>query len=215
LARDLTFGKTNEERHAAAVPVLADTLLASKPFCWLLKEGLNSTETEARRAELMGIFRSAVRAMIYCETGSNGIPVFQGIRELGGIFRGPSEFVSLNEYTYRARRELYTNQSIIVVPQPGIVYVDSMQGSYVDMKQETVQVMGAKVIPRYVEETTQGTADEEMDVVKDEDENNNKEAECEMEVVTDEDKNEDEEDTEVDGDKAEDDKDWVEGESDC
>ncbi|KAJ0415397.1 hypothetical protein BJY00DRAFT_327032 [Aspergillus carlsbadensis] len=196
------FGKANEERHEAALPALADSVLNSEPICWLLKAGLTSAEAEAQRAELIDVFRKAVRTMLCCETWTNGIPVFRGIEELGGVFRGKSEFVSLHPYTYRLRRDLYINQKIIVVARPGLVYVDTMRGSYLQMKPGAVEVVGAEVIPKYVEEATQGTADGGMDVVKDQDGEKDEDAGDETDVTGDEDEgedDEDDEDTEADG----------------
>ncbi|KAL2784129.1 hypothetical protein BJX66DRAFT_330188 [Aspergillus keveii] len=115
------FERTYEKRHEAALPALADSLLASEPFCWLLKEDLMPDKIETRHAELIDVFRKAVRTMISCETWTNGIPVFRGIEELGGIFRGKSDFITLHLYTYRPRRDLYINQAIIVVARRGLV----------------------------------------------------------------------------------------------
>ncbi|KAL3496449.1 hypothetical protein BJX62DRAFT_222113 [Aspergillus germanicus] len=231
-----TFGKANGERYEAALPTLADKFLASEPLCWLLKEKLSPDETEARRAELIDIFRKGIRMMIACETWTNGIPVFRGIDELGGVLLGDSKFLFLHPYCYRPKRDLYTNQEIIF-------------GSYIQMTQGAVEVIDAEVIPKYVEETPDGAAEAGVDVVKDgdedEDEKKDDEAEAETDNVEHEDEVEDgendeenndeeheeeheeyigedieeeieediKEDSDVEGDLAADDEDWVEGES--
>jgi hypothetical protein len=110
------FGKAIEERHEAALPALADSLLASEPFCWLLKEDLMPDEIETRHAELIDVFPKAVRTMTSCETWTNGIPVFRGIAELGGVFRGKSDFITLHPYTYWPRRDLYVIRRLSLLP---------------------------------------------------------------------------------------------------
>jgi hypothetical protein len=199
-APNIEFGKVNEERQEAVLAGFANKLLSSTPFCWLLKDDLDasSEKSQTRREGLIDVFRKAGQTMIRCETWTNGQPVLRGINELNGVFRGYSDCITLHPYCWRPQMDLYTNQDILVVPRPGLVYVDSVNGVRASISRKAIEVIDAEVIPRYIEET--GLAMEgQMDTAEDQ-------AEDEA--------GDDAEDTESDGKPADDDEDWVEEESD-
>ncbi|KAL4875103.1 hypothetical protein BJY04DRAFT_224300 [Aspergillus karnatakaensis] len=124
---DPKFGRYNRARHEGAPAGLADDLLRSEPFCWLLA----SPVTDKARKELEQIFHQAVKLMIDCETCANGIPVLRGIEELGGVYKGESEYVSLNTHCWPPGPFVLKGQEILVVARPGLVYVDGIKQQYV------------------------------------------------------------------------------------
>jgi hypothetical protein len=95
-----------------------------------------------------------------------------------------------------------------------------MQGTYFKMKPGAVEVIGAEMIPKYGEETTDGAAERGIDAVKGEDEKKDDDVEDganQGEENEEEDEGEIEADTEEEieeEDLAEGDEDWVEGASD-
>ncbi len=144
------YGQYNAKRHEAALGGFADDLLASKPFCWLLKELDTSELATKRRNDLIDIFRKAVRTMIKCETWINGQPVLRGIKELGGIFHDRSSLVGLHTYCWRPRMDFWKGRKILVVSRPGLVYVDSINGYSPDTSPRAKEIIGAEVLPMYI-----------------------------------------------------------------
>ncbi|KAL3490221.1 hypothetical protein BJX62DRAFT_238360 [Aspergillus germanicus] len=129
-------------------------------------------KAKKRRNKLIDVSRKAVRTAINCETWTTSLPVLRGIKDLGGIFLGRSQFISLNRFYWRPRKELCNSQEILVVAQPGIVYVVSMTGDFGKMRDGALKVVGAKVIPAYVEEegTATAVAEDEINTLDDVDE---------------------------------------------
>lgn len=148
-ARDPQFGQYNAQRHEAAVASFADSLLTSEPFCFLLKDEYPSSSPqldEDRRCLLIDVFRNAIRCLIRCETWTNGQPVLRGITELGGIFHEETKTVTLHPFCFRPRMDLYTGKDILVVAQPGLVYVDSCHG---DNSGVMTEIIEAEVLPAF------------------------------------------------------------------
>jgi hypothetical protein len=160
------FGRANADRHEAALAGFADNLLASEPFCWLLKGNIDpaSREAKARRNELIDLFRKAVRTMIRCETWTSGRPVLRGIRELKGTYDMRSTRATPDNRCWRPKLDLYDNQRILVVSRPGLVYVDSIDGYNPNVSRRATEVFEAQVIPAYVEAAPDPAA---MDLVED------------------------------------------------
>ncbi|KAL5340429.1 hypothetical protein BJX70DRAFT_407133 [Aspergillus crustosus] len=157
---DVEFGESNSKRLRAAASRFADRLLITEPFCWLLKDPGSSPQTGHCRDKLRDIFHKAIRAMINCETRTNGQPVLRGIDELGGVFRENSKHVTLTPYAFRPRLDLYNGQRIIFVSRPSLVYVDSIIAHDLITKTVATEVMGAQVMPEYVPEAAVREKDE-------------------------------------------------------
>ncbi|KAL5334606.1 hypothetical protein BJX70DRAFT_402416 [Aspergillus crustosus] len=138
-----TFGRLNCNRQEAALPGLADDLLASEPFRWLLPTASDKVVT-SRREELIHVFRAALRVMITCETCAHGQPVLRGIPELGPIFRGPT--------------------AILVAPRPGLAYVDGVVRHRPGIwDSTTIEVIHAQVLPeRLLDEAPGEVKDKKM-----------------------------------------------------
>ncbi|KAL5333002.1 hypothetical protein BJX70DRAFT_85580 [Aspergillus crustosus] len=157
--RDPRFGQYHAERHEKTLAGFAGTLLSSEPFCWLLRDVTSpskdplvcrksETETEfneRRRTDLIAVFRTAVNCLILCETATNGRPVFQGIAELGGVFRDSADVMDLHVNAWRKDRALYEGREILVVAQPGLAYVDG----FIDGLTRTTEIMSAAVLRTY------------------------------------------------------------------
>ncbi|KAL3449101.1 hypothetical protein BJX65DRAFT_306640 [Aspergillus insuetus] len=129
-------------------------------------------KAKKRRNKLIDVSLEAVWTTIKCETWTTSRSVLRGIKELGGIFLGRSQFISLNRFYWRPRKELCNNQEILVVTQPGIVHVVSMTGHFEKMRDGALEVVGAEVIPACVEEEGAATAvaEDEINTLEDVDE---------------------------------------------
>ncbi|KAL2870206.1 uncharacterized protein BJX67DRAFT_378197 [Aspergillus lucknowensis] len=92
-------------------------MLASEPFCYLLRDAYPSSSplAEERRDGLADVFLKAVRSMVNCETWINGQPVLRGITELDGVFRRESDHATLHQYCWRPRMDRYEGHKILVV----------------------------------------------------------------------------------------------------
>ncbi|KAL4912491.1 hypothetical protein BDW62DRAFT_206446 [Aspergillus aurantiobrunneus] len=120
------FGQYNADRHEAALAGFADDLMASEPFCWLIRDVAGSASTMERRENLIDIFRKAVRTMIKCETWTNGQPDLRGINELGG--------------------------RILLVTRQGLVYVDDVTQGSLRATSRVTEIIDADILPVYVKE---------------------------------------------------------------
>jgi hypothetical protein len=102
-APDPAFGRSHAERQEAAFRGLADDMLASEPFCWLLKDAYpsHSELAEKRRDGMIDIFRKAVKFFKACEIWLNGQPVLRGIAELRDVYRDCVNEVRLYYYCWQ------------------------------------------------------------------------------------------------------------------
>ncbi|RAK96787.1 uncharacterized protein BO80DRAFT_483711 [Aspergillus ibericus CBS 121593] len=122
-ARDLDFGKYNQQRQEDAIQTWADELLASETFGLLLISRLTRKDLAQRRDDLLLIFQKAVAAMERCEAFLGGHIELRSLSKLNETYQpGTENMVHHFCHGTTSQGSTLEGRRILLVTQPTVIY---------------------------------------------------------------------------------------------